>query len=133
MDKDRKGCRVRRSPGLAVVRVPSGRAGLKPGACLQGTDERPSRGAAPPRKNGVKRHSGSFADFTSAIAKRALTTFAKRSTPPYSRAAATAFLVIRIAAGSANRLPEHEVCGDCGPRRRAAGLRLTMKLLLPIR
>src|SRR6266850_5034854 len=132
MDKDRKGCRVRRSPGLAVVRVPSGRAGLKPGAYRELTSGLPAA-PPPPRKNGVKRHSGSLADFTSAIAKRALTTFAKRSTPPYSRAAATAFLVIRIAAGSANRLPEHEVCGDCGPRRRAAGLRLTMKLLLPIR
>src|SRR6266436_1828310 len=48
--------------------------------------------------------------------------------PPYSRAAATAsFLAIPDRPRSPNRLPEHEVRGECGLQRRAAGLGLTRK------
>src|SRR6266436_4747420 len=48
--------------------------------------------------------------------------------PPYSRAAATAYLLaIQIRMRSPNRLPEHEVRGECDPRRGAAGLGLTRR------
>src|SRR5882724_12512220 len=48
--------------------------------------------------------------------------------PPYSRAAATAsFLAITDRPRLPNRLPEHEVRGECGLQRRAAGLGLTRK------
>jgi len=45
--------------------------------------------------------------------------------PPYSRAAATAYyLAIPKRLESPIRLPEHEVRGECDPRRGAAGLGL---------
>src|SRR5882762_8157045 len=107
MDEDRKGCRVRRSPGLAVVQSRSLPAAL------------PVVFTCDPYRVAVNER---FAAVVCAL-----------SFPPYSRAAATAFLVIRIKPSSPNRLPEHEVRGDSGPQRRAAGLRLTTKLPLPFR
>src|SRR6266571_593464 len=49
--------------------------------------------------------------------------------PPYSRAAATDyFFVAPTLPEPANRLPEHEICDECGLRRSAAGLGWTRKL-----
>src|SRR6266850_1235361 len=114
-----------------MIRRPP-RSTLFPYTTLFRTDERPSRGAARKKWGEAPQW---FARRLCKCGREAsfLTAFAKRPTPPYSRAAATAFLVIRITPESPNRLPEHEVCGECGPRRRAAGKRLTMKLLLPVR
>jgi hypothetical protein len=48
--------------------------------------------------------------------------------PPYSRAAATDFFfVASTRSGPTNRLPEHEVRGECGLRNCAAGLGWTRK------
>ena len=97
---DRKGCGLRRSPGLAAMPARSLPAAA-PITCMRD----------PYSVAGNER----FATVASALIF-----------PPYSRAAATASFLL-AAEQPTNRLPEHEVCGDCGPRLMAAVLGLTSK------
>lgn len=115
---ERAGCRLRRSPGLAVGTARSLPAAI-PGVS-NATDESCESSDLPQWP----------ANFSCAALTGPTLLCVSRQLPerlpPYSRAAATAFLV--TLAGPQDRLPEHEVRGECGLRKSAAGLRWTRKL-----